>query len=83
MIWQEMETKSKNTFDVICGVPYAALPLTVSLSLESGVGMIMVRKEAKDHGKRQMIEGAYSKGNNCLIVEDVITTGRYFPEAKL
>jgi len=61
--------------DVLCPVPYAAVPVTTMLSMVSGIPMVMARKEAKDHGTKKMIEGVYSSGQECLLVEDVITTG--------
>lgn len=67
---------SEKTFDLICGVPYAALPMATAMSLESGIPLIIKRKEAKSYGTKQMIEGIFSKGQNCLLVEDVITSGK-------
>jgi uridine monophosphate synthetase len=59
----------------LCAVPYAAVPVTTTFSMLSGIPMVMARKEAKDHGAKKMIEGVYTPGQECLIIEDVITTG--------
>jgi orotate phosphoribosyltransferase len=61
--------------ELLCAVPYAAVPLATTLSLVSRRPMVMARKEAKNHGTKKMIEGAYIPGQSCLIVEDVVTTG--------
>lgn len=65
-----------DNFDLICGVPYAALPMATAMSLESYIPLIIKRKEAKSYGTKKMIEGLYKKGQNCLLVEDVITSGK-------
>ncbi|WP_241518386.1 orotidine-5'-phosphate decarboxylase [Bacteroidetes bacterium endosymbiont of Geopemphigus sp.] len=70
----QKEARKKPT-DLICGVPYAALPMATALSLESDIPMIIKRKENKDYGTQRLIEGLYDKGQSCLLIEDVITSG--------
>jgi len=66
---------SQFSFDVLCGVPYAALPFATAVSLQGDYPMIMCRKEAKGHGTKKMIEGKFAEGQFCLLIEDVSTSG--------
>ncbi|AZB23308.1 orotate phosphoribosyltransferase [Chryseobacterium bernardetii] len=71
-----LEMLPLDNFDLICGVPYAAVPMATAMSLESYIPLIIKRKEAKSYGTKKLIEGIYQKGQNCLLVEDVITSGK-------
>lgn len=73
LIWQKIEGSH---FDYICGVPYTALPFATTLSLDHNIPMVMRRKEVKDYGTKRAIEGVFEEGKNCLVVEDLITSGR-------
>lgn len=72
VMWEKIQEKP---FDLLCGVPYGAVPLATALSLYSHKPMIMQRKEAKEHGTKQKVEGTYQRGDQVLLVEDVTTTG--------
>jgi orotate phosphoribosyltransferase len=58
----------------VAGVVLGSIPLATALSLETGIPLLMVRKERKDHGTGKLVEGDLEAGDEVLVVEDVITT---------
>ena len=74
MLW-DVATSSRADFSVICGVPYTALPIASAISVSQNIPMVMRRKEAKSYGTKRLIEGVFTPKSNCLVIEDVVTSG--------
>ncbi|XP_066580912.1 uridine 5'-monophosphate synthase-like [Prorops nasuta] len=72
-LWKLSEKSSNIT--QICGVPYTAFPIATLMSVDSGLSLIIKRKETKGNCTKKLIEGNYSIGDHCVIIEDVITSG--------
>jgi len=66
--------------DAVAGVALGGCPLASAVSLTSelrgrAVPALYVRKAAKDHGTRRLVEGPLPPDGSAVLVEDVITTG--------
>lgn len=61
--------------DYIGCVALGGVPIAVAVSLETGLHLIIIRKEAKEYGTKGQIVGEFKPGMSVLMVEDVATTG--------
>src|SRR5512133_231879 len=52
-----------------------AVALAAAASLDSGLPFLIVRKEAKEYGTANRLEGPYEEGECVCLVEDVVTSG--------
>jgi len=63
------------SFDRMAGLPYAALPIATSISIQAGWPFIYTRKEVKTYGTKAEIEGLFKEGECVVVVDDLATTG--------
>ena len=52
-----------------------AVPLAAAASMSSRLPFLIVRKEAKEYGTANRVEGSFSPGERVCLLEDVVTTG--------
>ncbi len=62
--------------DVIAGVATGAIAIGVLVAQELGVPFVYVRPEPKKHGRKNQIEGFIESGQDVVVVEDLISTGK-------
>lgn len=61
--------------DVIAGVATGAIGIGILVAETLGLPFIYVRPEPKKHGKQNQIEGFLQRGQNVVVIEDLISTG--------
>lgn len=61
--------------DVIAGVATGAIGIGMLVAEYMGLPFVYVRPEPKKHGRQNQIEGFLQKGQNVVVVEDLISTG--------
>ena len=59
----------------LAGPELGAVPLAAAASLASGLPFLIVRKEAKEYGTANRLEGVFEPGESVCLVEDVVTSG--------
>jgi len=62
-------------YDVIAGVESGGIPHSAALGYALRQPSVFVRKQPKEHGTRNRIEGGSVDGKRVLLVEDLVTTG--------
>jgi orotate phosphoribosyltransferase len=62
---------------VLAGLELGGIPIVTVLSQSTGLPARFVRKQAKEYGTCQLVEGGEVSGLRVAIVEDVITSGKW------
>ena len=61
--------------EIIAGVATGAIGIGMLVADLMNLPFIYVRPNSKKHGRKNQIEGSFEKGQNVVIIEDLISTG--------
>ncbi len=61
------------TIDSAKNILYAGIPIATSIALLHNQATIMLRKEAKKHGNKQLVEKIYRQGDRIIVLDDLVT----------
>ena len=76
---ENMAKQLEKTFgkpDVIAGVATGAIGIGMLVAEYMGLPFVYVRPDPKKHGRENQVEGFLDKGQNVVVVEDLISTGK-------
>ena len=65
----------------LAGVALGAVPLVAVTAVETGRPYVIARKQAKEYGTGNRIEGRLEEGEEVVVLEDIATTGTSAVEA--
>lgn len=69
------KVKEMDEVSVIAGIEAAGIPHSATLGYLIGKPSVFIRKQAKDHGTKKMVEGGNVEGKSVLLIEDLVTLG--------
>ncbi|MFU8869334.1 orotate phosphoribosyltransferase [Natronococcus sp.] len=67
--------------DKLGGVALGAVPLAAATSVAAGAPYVIVRKQRKEYGTSNLVEGRLEEGEEVVVLEDIVTTGTSLVEA--
>ncbi len=62
--------------DVIVGVATGGIAIGALVAQDLGLPFAYVRASAKGHGLQNLVEGAVEAGQNAVVIEDLVSTGK-------
>lgn len=86
-LWDELYDELCDGIDAVGGPCIGADPIVGALlhdvwsERNTDMRGFLVRKETKNHGAKGRVIGSMQPGDRCLLIEDVVTTGRTSFEA--
>ncbi len=77
MISEMVEEKiGLDSFEKVCRVSTAGIPHAGWVAEKLDKPLLYARKKPKMYGKKNIVEGVLNSGDNVLMVEDIVSTGR-------
>ncbi|MFC6718643.1 orotate phosphoribosyltransferase [Natrialbaceae archaeon GCM10025810] len=67
--------------DKLAGVALGAVPLAAATSVAAGAPYVIARKQRKEYGTGNLIEGRLEEGEEVVVLEDIVTTGTSLVDA--
>ena len=67
--------------DKLGGVALGGVPLAAATSVAAGVPYVIARKQRKEYGTGNLIEGRLEEGEEVVVLEDIVTTGTSLVDA--
>jgi orotate phosphoribosyltransferase len=67
--------EQKLSFDLLGGIATAGIPHAAFIADRMKLPMVYVRPKAKDHGRKNQVEGDYRAGQKVLLFEDLVNQG--------
>ncbi|MFP8951776.1 orotate phosphoribosyltransferase [Natrialbaceae archaeon A-arb3/5] len=67
--------------DKLGGVALGGVPLAAATSVAADVPYVIARKQRKEYGTGNLVEGRLEEGEEVVVVEDIVTTGTSLVDA--
>lgn len=77
----EIIQQKKLSYDLLCGIATAGIPHAAFVADRLKKPMVYVRPKAKEHGKKNQVEGAYRAHEQVLLFEDLVNQGASLMDA--
>jgi orotate phosphoribosyltransferase len=77
----EVIKKDSFQFDLVGGIATAGIPYAAFIADRLKLPMVYVRPKAKEHGKKNQVEGDYLPNQSVILVEDLVNQGSSLAEA--
>ena len=74
-ISEHMKSLIPQGTEMLAGLEMGGIPLASTISLNTGLPSLFVRKKAKEYGTRKLAEGLDFREKKICVIEDVVTTG--------